>query len=90
MESYGYVQRPNTKLGKLLNEKDVTEGIKQMQRFAGFPVTGILDDATKKLMNTTRCGMPDVGRAESAKRKRRYSVQGSRWDKEVCCLYDNP
>eukprot|EP00794_Sanderia_malayensis_P009339 gene9339-10324_t len=82
LENYGYVQRPNTKLGKLLSEKDVTEGIKAMQRFAGFPVTGVLDAATKKLMNSTRCGMPDLGRADSARRKRRYSHQGSQWNKE--------
>ncbi len=54
-----------------------------MQAFAGLPETGVMDAATAVLMNTTRCGMPDVGRSDSARRKRRYSTQGSKWNKQV-------
>ena len=31
-----------------------------MQRFASLPPTGVVDDATRKLMNTPRCGFRDV------------------------------
>ena len=54
-----------------------------MQAYAGLPQTGILDSETKKLMNTSRCGMADIGRAHSARRKRRYNIQGTTWNKQV-------
>ena len=54
-----------------------------MQAYAGLPQSGILDNETKKLMNTSRCGMADVGRADIARRKRRYNIQGTKWTKQV-------
>ena len=89
LESYGYIQKPDTRLGKLLSSSDVTAGIRQMQAFAGLPETGVMDAATAVLMNTTRCGMPDVGRSDSARRKRRYSTQGSKWNKQVRQSFDS-
>ena len=45
-------------------------------------MTGKFDDATKLQMQQPRCGLPDViGSSDSARRKRRYALQGSRWPK---------
>ena len=55
-----------------------------MQAYAGLSPTGLLDSETKKLMNTTRCGMADVGLADKARRrKRRYAASGAKWKKMV-------
>ena len=52
--------------------------------FLGIPETGIVDEATTKLMQTPRCGVKDVtGRLSGVKRKRRYTLQGTRWMKKV-------
>ena len=88
LESYGYLRRPDFTTGQLLSEEDVTGAIKKMQAYAGLPPTGILDNETKKLMNTSRCGMADVGRADSARRKRRYNAQGTTWNKLVIFIID--
>lgn len=47
------------------NEKHPTENaqfktaLKEFQKVAGLPVTGLFDDATKAAMNKPRCGVPD-------------------------------
>ena len=61
MTQYGYL--PSTKNGKsyLLTEDGVKDAIKKMQRFGGLNETGIIDAETLQLMNSPRCGVPDVG-----------------------------
>ena len=45
---------------------------------------GIVDEATQELMETPRCGMKDTSNNFiGAKRKRRYTLQGSKWQKKV-------
>lgn len=40
---------------------------------------------TKKLFVTPRCGVPDVfGPEEDARRKKRFTAQGSAWRNRVC------
>lgn len=34
--------------------------IKEMQRFANIPETGIVDETTKAIMSMPRCGLPDI------------------------------
>jgi len=82
LESYGYLRRPDLTAGQLLSDDDITKALKRMQAYAGLPQSGILDNETKKLMNTSRCGMADVGRADIARRKRRYNIQGTKWTKQ--------
>ncbi|KAG1653778.1 Matrix metalloproteinase-15 [Nymphon striatum] len=61
--------------------KQFSQSLKQFQRFAGLPVTGKLDDETKKTMILPRCGVSDEEplQGEERKRKKRYALQGSRW-----------
>ena len=50
----------------------------------GITASGILDEPTKALLKTPRCGMRDVNKnLVNAKRKRRFTLQGSTWRKEV-------
>lgn len=67
-----------------MSQEDLVQSLRRLQRFAGLNETGILDAATIKLMGQSRCGMPDVGASDSAKRRRRYVLQGTSWKKKVC------
>jgi len=83
MANLGYYKFPKANAALLDTEKAIKNAITDMQRFAGIPVSGILDEATRKLMETPRCGMKDVSRNHiGVKRKRRYTLQGSKWFKE--------
>ncbi|CAN7946426.1 unnamed protein product, partial [Ixodes pacificus] len=63
----------------LRTEEGFRAALRRMQKFAGLPATGRLDQATARMMKARRCGVPDViGHAE---RVRRYALQGSKWDK---------
>ena len=54
--------------------------MKDLQAFAGLAQTGELDEATVELMRTPRCGVRDIiGHGATARRRRRYVLQGSRW-----------
>lgn len=47
-------------------------------------MTGVVDDKTMEMMEKPRCGMPDFGRTDKTKkRKKRYAVQGTVWQKKV-------
>uniref|UniRef100_A0A673BQ27 Matrix metallopeptidase 20b (enamelysin) n=1 Tax=Sphaeramia orbicularis TaxID=375764 RepID=A0A673BQ27_9TELE len=52
-----------------------TSKVKDMQIFFGLNVSGVLDTETLEVMNSPRCGVPDVDE---------YShIQGTRWNKNV-------
>ncbi|XP_071479442.1 hatching enzyme-like [Diadema antillarum] len=58
LEQFGYLPpgssfNPNT-------EVNLTKVLMDFQRNASIPQTGILDNATVEILNTTRCGVPDV------------------------------
>ncbi len=78
---HGYVKKDeNSDTAQLLSSKGLREAIKHFQAFAGLDQTGDLDPETVELMNTPRCGVPDiVGAGSDARRKKRYALQGSRW-----------
>lgn len=77
----GYYQAPDGSIGALDSEKILQNSIISLQDFAGIPVTGKFDAETKKLVQTPRCGMPDISKTLKTKRKRRFTLQGSRWSK---------
>nr|CAH0102005.1 unnamed protein product [Daphnia galeata] len=56
--------------------------IKDFQSFGGLKITGILDAATLKLMNTPRCEVPDRVLPVSSNRTKRFAIKGSRWPKK--------
>ena len=58
MQRFGYLDGNVTAHpGALLDEKDVISGISQVQRFAGLPATGKLDQETLKVDLLFRNGM---------------------------------
>jgi hypothetical protein len=54
-------------------DEATAQAVRTFQRFAGLPVTGIVDDATAATMNLKRCGNPDApGLAE-------FNTSGRKW-----------
>lgn len=58
----------------------------KFQEFFKLQKTGKLDKNTLKIMNSARCGNPDMFPDEDAdekryRRRKRYAVQGSTWKK---------
>ena len=49
-----------------------------MQYNMNLPETGALDEATKKLMNSPRCGIKDERRGFTNKR---FLIHGRQWEK---------
>lgn len=74
---------PDVRAGQLRTGKELREAIKLFQLYAGIQMTGVVDDETMQMMVMPRCGMPDRGRSDRAKRRKRYAIQGSVWRKKV-------
>ncbi|CAG9817811.1 unnamed protein product [Phaedon cochleariae] len=75
---YGYMDKSKDGAFALRTEESVRRSLEAMQRFAGLPATGRLDAATKRLLATPRCGLPDL-EAERPRRTKRFALHGSKW-----------
>ena len=83
LSNYGYIQ-PDNGTQALVTEDTIKEYVKSaindFQAFGGLEQTGELDPVTVELMETPRCGVRDIiGHGATARRKKRYVLQGSRW-----------
>jgi matrix metalloproteinase-14 (membrane-inserted) len=83
---YGYVESEQWSSSLVTQEAlkgFVTTAVRDFQAFAGINQTGELDQVTKDLMRTPRCGVKDIiGHGATHRRKKRYVLQGSRWQKK--------
>ncbi|XP_053205188.1 matrix metalloproteinase-2-like [Panonychus citri] len=79
---FGYIPKDDTRAGSIRSSDYLRNAIKEMQRFAGLPVTGIADEATINLTKKPRCGLPDFFPLDHIRnRVKRYSLKGPKWDK---------
>lgn len=69
---------------------NLTQELSKIQRRAGINITGELDVATKRLFLIPRCGVAEsedaeqnYGNAAGLSRKKRYTLQGTKWQKKV-------
>ncbi|XP_068683776.1 matrix metalloproteinase-16-like isoform X1 [Montipora foliosa] len=62
---------------------DMADQLRTLQYRAGIKETGVLDDATKWLIITPRCGVPTniTLLYGASRRKKRFTLQGSYWRK---------
>lgn len=83
LQKYGYIgDSAKNMLGSAMavSEDTFRDALREYQRYAGLKQTGKLDGATLDMMRAPRCGVKDkVGPANSV-RKKRYALQGSKWD----------
>ncbi|OCT64582.1 matrix metalloproteinase-17 [Xenopus laevis] len=82
---YGYLPPPDPFSAQQQTLEGLREAVKAMQRVAGLPETGELDDATVLMMKKPRCSLPDIiMRPERrSRRTKRYVLSGSVWDKKL-------
>ncbi|CAH1802129.1 unnamed protein product [Owenia fusiformis] len=82
LSKFGYLPPLDLTKGELRTEKSLVSAIEVFQRFANLPVTGQVNQQTLDQMTKPRCGMPDlVGTSEQMKRRKRYALARSKWDK---------
>ncbi|XP_037072230.1 matrix metalloproteinase-2-like [Pollicipes pollicipes] len=75
--AYGYLPQSDVETGALRDESQLTDAIRQFQRYAHIPETGVVDERTRRQFTKPRCGLPDV--APDKRRYKRYSLQGQTW-----------
>ncbi|KAG4072526.1 hypothetical protein HA402_004615 [Bradysia odoriphaga] len=91
--NFGYLPKSDIETGNLRTETQLFSAIKALQRFGNIPETGIIDEATRKLMKRPRCGQPDFPSETDSRtefsadnrirrrygRQKRYVIQGPKW-----------
>ncbi|CAH0604427.1 unnamed protein product [Chrysodeixis includens] len=81
LKKYGYLPEEQGDADFAYTPQSLSEALRKMQAFAGLPETGALDDDTKKLFRTKRCGVKDIDSSPSSPRSKRYILQQA-WDKK--------
>uniref|UniRef100_A0A1A8BNP3 Peptidase metallopeptidase domain-containing protein n=2 Tax=Nothobranchius kadleci TaxID=1051664 RepID=A0A1A8BNP3_NOTKA len=82
LSRYGYLPPTDPRTSRLQTKEGIEKAIRVMQRFGGVQETGLLDEATLKLMSTPRCSLPDVvGDEDMRRRRKRYALSGLKWHK---------
>lgn len=77
---FGYMNQTADGAFALRTEDSIRDGIRDMQQFAGIPVTGRLDQQTLHLLRRPRCGLPDRTTAvQTSGRRKRFALQGQKW-----------
>lgn len=76
--TFGYLPQSTDGAFALRTEESVRSSLRELQQFAGIPVTGRLDAHTVKLLRRPRCGLPDKINQTSGRRKR-FTLQGEKW-----------
>ncbi|KAF7286333.1 hypothetical protein GWI33_006061 [Rhynchophorus ferrugineus] len=77
MKKFGYVVDEGGEAEALYTEEGLKSSIMTMQKFGGIEQTGIIDNATLKLITSPRCGVPDI---IANNRKKRFALIGG-WNK---------
>lgn len=84
MTRYGYLNRPDPRIGTIVSNDEIATAVKNLQHMARLKETGSLEDPeTVALVDRKRCAVPDFGPADNARRKRRYATHGTVWHKKV-------
>ncbi|KAL4220622.1 peptidase M10A [Mactra antiquata] len=79
LRKYGYLEPSDGRSDNLITNEYHKQAILKFQSMAGIPVTGIIDEDTRKAMLLPRCGVKDnIGTGDRA-RKKRYALHGSSW-----------
>ncbi|CAL4120847.1 unnamed protein product [Meganyctiphanes norvegica] len=90
MQQFGYMPKPIAGAAPVFTQEYFREQITKLQRFGDIPQTGELDNATLELMDTPRCGLPDLDPEDidgNHRRRKRYIVGSEGWNKRNLTYY---
>ncbi|XP_021957804.2 matrix metalloproteinase-2 isoform X2 [Folsomia candida] len=91
---FGYLPQSGFEIRDQISERRMEEGIRELQAFANLIVTGVIDEATRRLIQRPRCGVPDIlsgqfmsesqeeqfgRRPDGRRRQKRFIIQGQKW-----------
>ncbi|KAG7196491.1 hypothetical protein KM043_015780 [Ampulex compressa] len=77
---FGYLPQTDLETGNLRTEDQLRDAIKNLQMYGGIPMTGEIDEATRKLMRARRCGLADKPDPRYARtRHKRFTIHGQQW-----------
>jgi Putative peptidoglycan binding domain len=84
---FGYLPKSSIETGNLRSEEQLIDAIRTLQKYGNVPVTGRLDERTRTLLESPRCGVPDFDTSDFKSRNRhhrlkRFVVHGQRWESE--------
>uniref|UniRef100_A0A914WR98 Peptidase metallopeptidase domain-containing protein n=1 Tax=Plectus sambesii TaxID=2011161 RepID=A0A914WR98_9BILA len=88
LTSFGYynaiphASQMDSRSSAALRAQQLELAVKKFQSFAGLPVTGVLDQPTKKLMTRKRCGIPDFNAIQREGFQFKWDKQDIRWTVE--------
>lgn len=78
---FGYMSGPSSETGNLVNKEDLHIAVRNFQKFANLPETGVLDQRTREKMTKPRCGNKDPIMDSEDGRNKRYVLAPSKWDR---------
>ncbi|XP_071453471.1 matrix metalloproteinase-17-like [Hetaerina americana] len=84
MRRFGYLESLTPEGQALYSNGTIREALLLVQKFGAIEQTGRLDEATKQLMKSPRCGVPDVAPespADHSNRPKRYVIGSEGWKK---------
>lgn len=90
MRRFGYLEQGRPDSETLYTEEAVVAAIKLVQKFGAIPQTGVIDEATNKLLVARRCGCPDVVRHAPdtlTHRHKRFVVAAKGWKRRHLKYY---
>ena len=84
LERYGYLSPSDVKFGQVKSKWKLYRAVRNLQRFTGLNETGNpADPNTINMVTKQRCGFRDLGKTAQFRRKKRYSLHGTFWRKNV-------
>lgn len=86
---FGYLPKSNLETGNLRDGSQLRDAIRSLQRYGNIPATGHIDERTRLLLASPRCGVPDFdlnsdfkSRNFEHRRSKRFVIQGQKWSSE--------
>lgn len=82
---FGYLPKSSGETGNLRAEDQLRDAIRSLQKNGHIPETGRIDERTRLLLKSPRCGVPDFDTSDFRgrnSRSKRFVIQGQKWSTE--------
>ncbi|KAG8227946.1 hypothetical protein J437_LFUL008390 [Ladona fulva] len=82
MRQFGYLEAVTPEAEALYSDSTIRDALLLVQKFGAIEETGVLDEATLRLMEAPRCGVADVKpESPGIQRRKRYVIGSEGWKK---------